>query len=151
MTKPSNYLVLFLILTTLGCSSPMSDLELILHEWNGQQDGANFTERWEKVSDSEYKGTGTGMMGTDTVFKEFLKIEMLGEEVFYVANPNNAGPVHFKLTRHQDDIFTFEKPDHDFPQQIIYSFKGEDTLLIQLLGKRDGQKAVEQLVFTKKK
>ncbi len=150
MTK-LKYSLLLLLPLLLSCSSPMSDLELILHEWSGEQGGANFTERWEKVSDTEYKGTGVGKMGEDTVFKEFLKIEQLGEEVFYVANPNNEGPVHFKLTSQKNNMFTFEKPDHDFPKTIIYNFKSEDSLLVQLLGNRDGQQAVEQLVFTKKK
>lgn len=134
-----------------SCASKFDKLELIEGVWTGQQDGNEFTETWARVSDSKYAGLGAGLMNGDTVFKEKLSLELMGKEIFYIANPNEEGPVNFRLSDVKDDVFTFENKEHDFPQQIVYSFAREDTLLIQLLGTRNGQQAVEQLTFVRKK
>ncbi len=136
----------------VSCSkTPMERLEVILGTWEGLQDDSYFIEDWKKVSDGHYKASGTGMIGSDTVFKEVLSIELIEDVPYYIANPENTGAVHFKLVSEKDNVFTFEKKDHDFPQEIIYAFKGQDSLLVQLLGIRDNQKAVQQMYFTRKK
>jgi hypothetical protein len=57
----------------------------------------------------------------DTVFNEKLKIEKIGDEIFYIADvKHNAAPVYFKLTSLNDNEAVFENPQHDFPQKIVY-------------------------------
>lgn len=144
--------VLYSLFTGLAsCSGPMDELSGLEGTWTGIQDGNEFSETWTRSTDSKFTGLGTGMMGGDTVFKEKLKIELMGEEIFYIADPNDEGPVNFRLTEVKDDIFTFENKEHDFPQQIIYSLAKQDTLLIQLIGTHNGQPAVEQLALARKK
>lgn len=41
---------------------------------------------------------------------------------------NEEKPVEFVLTSHENNIYKFENPQHDFPQYIIYEFMDEATV-----------------------
>lgn len=55
----------------------------------------------------------------DTQF-EFLRIEERDGVVSYIAQPGGKPPTAFRLMALEGEKATFENPDHDFPQRIIY-------------------------------
>ena len=122
-------------------------LKVLPGTWVGIQEDVQFVESWKKSGDEALIGKGYGIAGPDTFFTENLKIEQLEKNWYYIDDPEGKCPVHFHLNQVEGRVFTFENEKHEFPRQIIYSFRGKDSILVQLLGMRDGQNAVEQIFF----
>ncbi|MCC7303297.1 MAG: hypothetical protein IT233_11705 [Bacteroidia bacterium] len=152
MIKKTTKYLLYLLTTGIiltSCSDPMERLSSLTGKWAGSQDENEFSETWKHSSETKYTGFFAGMNSGDTIYKEHLSIQEMGEEIFYIVDQNEEGPINFRLISSDDEIFIFENKESEFPEQIIYSLATKDTLLVQLLGKRDGVDAIEQLVFTR--
>ena len=86
--------------------------------------GRSGYELWSRTSDSEWKGTGVTLIGSDTTFIEKLKIINRDGQFFYVADvPENKGSVYFAITTLTRNSFVCENPEHDFPKKIMYSLE----------------------------
>ena len=76
---------------------------------------------------------------------EYLRIESRADGIFYVALPSEQKEAAFKLVsavrdeREKATIFTFENPQHDFPQRITYRRGTEGWLYATIEGKSQGQ------------
>lgn len=84
-------------------------------------------EVWQTVSDSEMTGFGLTTENGDTIFYEKLSIIAKGKEIHYLADVGN-GIVSFKLTNWENERWSFENPEHDFPQRIIYAKEGDNMI-----------------------
>jgi hypothetical protein len=83
-----------------------------------------FTETWNRINDTLYLGKSRMIKDNDTLFTERVSLVQRGSEIFYipeVSNQNDSKPVSFRLISTAHGQWIFENPDHDFPQQIIYS------------------------------
>jgi Domain of unknown function (DUF6265) len=108
-------------------SSEFSKLSWLAGNWTliNPKSGRSGTERWTKVSGSEWRGFGVSMRGNDTLFVENLKIVQKDSGIYYVADvPENKALVYFKFSRISDSSFECENPVHDFPKKITYSQEG---------------------------
>lgn len=111
----------------LGCSSPkkstgIESLSWLQGEWVSQNPGSDMVTRetW-KANSGKLEGKGEVIKNGETTFTEILSIEMVEGTLSYVANvAHNTDPVQFKLTKIQNDSWTFENPTHDFPKSIQY-------------------------------
>jgi hypothetical protein len=75
----------------------------------------------------------------ETIEHEFLQIRRNSEgKIVYVAAPSGQSETSFVLTSASESSFTFENPDHDFPQRIIYRALDSGRLLVRIEGTRDG-------------
>jgi len=84
------------------------------------------SERWVKMSGSEWQGFGVTMKGQDTVYIERLKLIIKDDAIYYVADvPENKQPAYFKLTEVSDNRFVVENPEHEFPKKISYQKDGD--------------------------
>ncbi|MDA1081498.1 MAG: DUF6265 family protein [Gemmatimonadetes bacterium] len=119
--------------------------------WIRETARGELTERWTRVSDETMEGLGfAGAAGSKRV-SEHLRIEMMGGEIFYVAKPTeNAMPTPFKLGAAGDGRFVFTNPDHDFPQTIVYTRRGERGLLVRIEGSEGGVMRSVDFNFLKK-
>jgi hypothetical protein len=72
---------------------------------------------------------------------EFLRVELRDGVPTYLAQPQGAAPVAFKLTQSSDSSARFENPQHDFPQRIEYRRAGRG-LRAEIAGPRHGQERV---------
>ena len=87
--------------------------------------GQSGFELWKKVSPTELSGRGITMNGNDTTFVEKLRIIARDGNLFYVADvPENQKPVFFRLTKINENSFTCENAEHDFPKMISYTLQG---------------------------
>lgn len=83
------------------------------------------SERWEKISPTEWQGWGVSMKGKDTSFVEKLRIIAKDNLIFYVADvKGNKDVVYFQFVSLSEDHFVCENPSHDFPKRIEYKFRG---------------------------
>ncbi|MFO7670115.1 MAG: hypothetical protein R6W31_10690 [Bacteroidales bacterium] len=67
---------------------------------------------------------------------EYLDITRNDDEIVYTATvpeQNQGNGIHFIQTR-SDGTFTFENPDHDFPQKIDYQMLTDTELMVKVSG-----------------
>ena len=70
---------------------------------------------------------------------EFLRVELRDGVPTYLAQPQGAAAVAFKLTQSGDSSARFENSAHDFPQRIEYRRAG-NTMRAEIAGPRQGGK-----------
>ena len=84
--------------------------------------------------------------GRSTQF-EFLRVELRDGVPTYVAQPQGAPPVAFKLTQSSASSARFENPTHDFPQRIEYRRSGP-AMRAEIAGPRGGTERVISFDYT---
>jgi len=145
-------LFLLLVLFITSCYNPSSsgimlDLVSIEGEWESYQ-GVSFNENWRFISDKVFDGEGFSLNGSDTSFFESLKIERVGDSIYYkVGLGDDSRGVDFLLTEASKNSWTFVNPENDFPSIIVYEIE-EDTLLQVTISNIRGNK--EQFFYLKK-
>jgi len=113
-------------------------------EWIRSTKRGEVVERWTRVSDDTMEGIATISRGTDSAVTEHLRLERLGDGIFYVARPReNPMPTPFLLVAADGTRFTFENPEHDFPQRIVYIRDGETSLRVRIEGMEEGTDGVD--------
>lgn len=106
----------------------LSKLDWLEGSWKrtNSKPGQSAEEKWKKISAVEFQGTGINRKGVDTSFIEQFKVIIKDGEVYYVADvPENKEPVYFKFTKLDDNGFSCENPQHDFPTMITYQKDGD--------------------------
>ena len=117
----------------------LDGLAWLVGNWVRHSPRGESTETWTRVSDNTMEGMAFSISGGSIRISEHLRIERLGNEVFYTAKPGeNPMPTPFRLGVADGTQFVFENPDHDFPQTISYTRIGEDDLLVRIEGLIDG-------------
>lgn len=141
-------------------------LRWILGRWQNDSEQGLFIERWIITNDSVYTGKSVCIgSGKDTIFSETITIEQRGNDVFYipvVKEENDGKPTLFKLTLISSKptilgsipvvikSVTFENPEHDFPQKIMYQLI-EDSLLAEISGTIEGKNHTEKFPMVRAK
>jgi len=112
----------------------------LLGRWENNSDQGNLSEIWKKQNDSLYHGASYFVIAGDTVFSESIELFEKDGEVNYVVSgvEGNEDPVPFKLKSSNESRLVFENPQHDFPQTITYTHKG-DSVIAVISGKQNGK------------
>ena len=95
------------------------------------------------------EGRGILMAGNDTLFKELLRIEKIGNYWVYIAIAGNSIPVLFALSDSLNGKWLFENKEHDFPQQIEYELIKHDFLTARTIGLINGKLIVDEYAMKK--
>lgn len=88
--------------------------------------GATRLEVWKESDNITLIGQSIKISGKDSVFLETIELVHRDNHFWYiptVPDQNNALPVPFRLVKEEGMKLTFENPQHDFPQRIIYYLK----------------------------
>ncbi len=88
--------------------------------------GGTRLEIWTPYKDESIVGRGLMFNDKDTTMLEQIQLVYRDKEFYYIAtvpDQNNGNPIEFKLVKTEGTVYTFENPNHDFPQRIIYTFK----------------------------
>jgi len=125
-------------------TAPMSidSLRWLCANWEMHTPDGILYEKWTRMNDSVFRGTGYLISGTDTLFSEKITLEQQAGNLFYIPavnNQNGGKPVTFRLTSSTRGSWVFENQAHDFPQQIIYSHPHPDSLVAIVAGKEKGK------------
>jgi hypothetical protein len=140
------YLLLFPVLA--GCRhdpSALGGFERFEGGWTGTTQGKTLSETWT-IADGRMYGKGYLMNGPDTLFSEKLVVEWVNDKLVYIADVRGQDPVIF-TAKEKEKNFRFENREHDFPQQITYTPKGENELLILLEGTENNQPIKKEIFF----
>jgi Domain of unknown function (DUF6265) len=107
--------------------------------WAAEGRDAGSGEQWTPLAAGTMLGVGRTVRNGETVDHEFLQIRRNAEgKIVYIALPSGQTETSFVLTSADENSFTFENPEHDFPQRIIYRARADGGLLVRIEGTRDG-------------
>src|SRR4051812_41509589 len=107
-----------------------TDFKKIVGTWRMQTSRGALYEQWQQESASSLSGRSFKVRGSDTAVLENVKLKLEGDDVFYVAivsDQNNQQPVPFKLVWAENNTYTFENKEHDYPQRVIYNLLQSDS------------------------
>ncbi len=116
----------------------INQVNWFLGEWDNKSKEADFTEIWEKATDSSYIAESFVLVNKDTVFYEKIDLLERNDSLLYIVsvrNQNNEKPVAFHATSIKRDSITFENPKHDFPNKIVYRKIESDSMIATIYGK----------------
>lgn len=143
-----NSVVLLLLATLISCSSlnfskPEANFDYLLGTWertNGEP-GTKTIESWTKISDEIYSAISVVVMDSDTVYKETVRLEKLGDTYFYRAEvPQNLNPTNFRVVDIGQHGFSAINPNNDFPKRIKY--RGKSTTFLYATISGNGKKVL---------
>lgn len=131
-------------------SSPPRDeglakVELLAGCWRGETTDGVVEETWTRPTGGSMLGTGRTLAKGRTAFFEFLRIELRGTQIVYVAQPKGGAPTEFPLATSGDGHVVFENAGHDFPQRIRYERRTATVLHVHLEGVEGGAAHAEDL------
>jgi len=122
---------------------PKTDLYWLIGTWENADEAGTF-EKWDYGVNALTGKSYKVKKGKETVL-ENLAITSQGHTLFYhatVLGANEGKTITFKLTRADQNSFTFTNPDHDFPKSITYINESKDAFkAIVSDGKSEGGKS----------
>lgn len=127
-----------------ACSDPNEKLDSFAKlngTWEYNSPEGKFVESWGLREDSIISGKSYSLWGKDTLFTEKLKIVSRIGKIYYipsVSNQNKGKEIAFELSSQKENVWIFKNPKHDFPQEIKYEFRGNDSVIATISGKQDG-------------
>ena len=100
-----------------------------------------------KIEEQWFTPAGGAMLGMSRSVRdgklreyEFMRILPAADgKLQYVAIPSGQPEAAFPLKDIADNTVTFENPQHDFPQRILYRLVDKDTLVARIEGSVGGQ------------
>lgn len=139
--------LIFVLLLSCSSSNQINRHVFAIFEGNWQQENSTNIEQWQ-MHDTFLSGEVIKIQNQDTLTVEYLRIFSENNAIYYeatVPSQNEGKAIRFILTQQNKLNFTFENPNHDFPQKIVYNFKNKNTLNAIISG------ANKQIEFTYKK
>lgn len=132
----------------------LEKMSWLIGQWENTTTEGHLTETWNKVNDSTFTGQAYFIINKkDTVHNESIVLTQVGDDLIYrptVKGQNNDEAVDFKLTSEAENSFSFENPEHDYPQKIVYKKINEKSLVATISGKQQGKPSTESYPMQKK-
>jgi hypothetical protein len=112
----------------------IEDLKWLAGAWGKDERGNSTEEHWIAPKGGMMLAVNRTVFRSGKTSFEFLRISETPEGLTYFASPRGAEPTPFRLKEATADSVTFENPDHDFPQRIIYR-KVDGNLVARIEGR----------------
>lgn len=132
-------IITFIIISMLfSCSdNKLTEFDFLVGTW--KMEGKENYESWEKL-DHIFKGQSYKMVDGQKIVTEIIELRSDGDQIIYtprVFDQNEGRPIQFILLKLDENVFSFENSDHDFPKKIQYKKRSKNELLISVLGEND--------------
>jgi hypothetical protein len=102
--------------------------------WTRADADATTEEHWMAPAGNAMLGMGRSVRGGKMVEFEFMRIEVRGDGIFYVASPNGGDSVAFRMMEMGANRVMFYNPEHDFPKRIVYWLDEDGALHARIEG-----------------
>ena len=139
MTKYTSLVFVGLILfTASSCHFGQNKKSVTIHNLQGvwqAEEGPLLYEEWIIDDDSTLIGLSYSINGEDTLLLEKMRmVNKDGRLHFFARVPdqNAAEEIGFALVKLEKNRWTFENPDHDYPNRIIYELLSDTTLYARI-------------------
>ena len=106
-------------------------------------------ERWAAPTGGEMTGFSRTSINGVPRESEKLRIFFSGDTIVYEAIPGGQTLTLFKAATFTDREIVFANPEHDFPQRIVYTRVGKDSLIARIEGDRAGRRQPVSYPFKK--
>ena len=119
--------------------------------WSGDLGGLTIVEQWEAGKAGSLEGKGFVIAGKDTVVVERMRINSIGEKLFFLAQINDNPAVAFTLVEiNEKGEWVFENKEHDDPQRVIYSQNTSKGLYARTEGRsKAGEPVIDEYRYKK--
>ena len=121
----------------------------MLGSWKGNTNDGEISENWIKQDDNTIIGKGYYIVKGDTILREKLRIQKIENYYTFIPIIANNYPVLFTLVESGNNKWVFENKEHDFPQRVVYSRKGDNSMLAWIEGEMNGEQMKEEYLFEK--
>jgi hypothetical protein len=115
----------------------LTEFDFLVGTW--KMEGKENYESWEKLNHI-FKGQSYKMVDGQKIVTEIIELRSDGDQIIYtprVFDQNEGRPIQFILLKFDENVFSFENSDHDFPKKIQYKKRSKNELLISVLGEND--------------
>ncbi len=116
-------------------TTPLQSFTWLLGDWSRTSNNRTYGETWSQVSATAFEGHGFMVRAAigDTLVTEHLLLVAMGDDIFYIPKVSeNIYPVPFRLVSAESDKWSFENPQHDYPQRIEYERTSENELKVSI-------------------
>ncbi|AOW21079.1 DUF6265 family protein [Urechidicola croceus] len=138
--KTIKLIVVLIVLTLFNAcrkSTNLQQVEFLIGKW--KMENKESYESWEKKED-KYSGQSYKFKNGEKVISENIELKIVENQIIYtptVFDQNNGKGIPFKLNSSDQDLFSFENLEHDFPKKIQYRILSDDELYVSVLGEND--------------
>lgn len=140
-------LVVFLCATAL-CAGELDKLGFMAGCWSGK----GTFEMWMKPEAGSVMGMGRAVRNGKLAGTEYFFVtDGTDGVVLHVQHRLAAKITQFKLKELTESSVTFENPEHDYPQRVIYRVTGPGALLGRIEGTDKGKERAIDYPMTRAK
>jgi hypothetical protein len=118
----------------------LARLSWMVGGWGAERDGEWSEEHWIAARGGTMLGVHRDVRGGRSTGFEFLRIEARPDGLVYLASPGGRPATEFRAVDVTGERVTFENPEHDFPQRILY-WRTRDGLHARIEGRTGGKEA----------
>ena len=129
----------------LGTPAPVGSVERLAWMagcWVLSTGSRTVEEVWLMPAGGTMVGLARTVGASGTSFEHLVLDGRAAGTVVYRATPEGAAPTDFTATQVTDSMAVFENPLHDYPQRIIYSRRGAESLNARIEGPDEGGRVV---------
>jgi hypothetical protein len=119
---------------SVSASATLAQLDWLAGCWELRTARRTTVEMWMPPDGGLMLGASRTVTGGIARAFEHLRLHQHGDTVTYTAIPSGQREASFRATHVSDSGFTVENPAHDFPQRIIYTRRGVDSLIARVEG-----------------
>lgn len=145
-------LFIFLLSTNLYSQEKITkkDFKWLTGSWQMKQGKLTIAENWKEGKDSTFIGEGFVIKGNDTIVREQMRIDKMGNFWVFIAQVNNNNPVLFTLKAGSNaQELEFENMEHNNPQRVVYEFVSEKKLHARTEADIKGKEEVDEYEYTR--
>ena len=107
--------------------------------WAPEQGDAGSLEHWLPAAGGTMLGVSRTVKKGQTVEFEFMQLRVNADgKLVFIALPSGQKETTFVASSVGKDSVTFENPQHDFPQKVIYRRESPNRLIGRIEGTRSG-------------
>jgi Domain of unknown function (DUF6265) len=117
-------------------------------DWQSVTPNGLVEERWTSPAGIMMVGMSHASRSGKTRSFEYLRLELRGSEIYYIASPNAKKVAEFKLVAATADSLVFEGGD-DHVQRVSYRRQGPDEITARIDGKMNGEAFNEEIHYVR--
>ena len=139
-----------MLLACAAGSTDVSELAWMSGCWSAVGGEPGSGEHWTAPAGGTLFGISRTVSGGKTVAWEFLRIAEEQHQLVLIASPSGQERARFVLKSLSANEATFENPEHDFPQRIIYRLDDDGNLIGRIEGIFEGNERNADFPMTRK-
>lgn len=108
--------------------------------WEASNATRRVVERWDAAASGEMKGSSRTTVNGAPRESERLRLFVSRDTLVYEAIPSGQALTEFRAKTVTPQEVVFENLAHDFPQRIVYTRTGADSVIARIEGDKAGQR-----------